>query len=222
MKRDVEVLQRTVLTMAGYVEEAVFSATQSLLERDTDRAQTVIDQDEEIDRMENDVQEECLRVLALYAPVATDLRQITTVLLISTDLERMGDLAVGIAECAIELASPSVPRPPQRLKHMAHKAIEMVRLALDAYVRSDATIARQVIQMDDQVDADNDAIIEAVLGQMKQSPHDVDTGVSLFNVVRYMERIADHATNIAEDVVYMVEGQMVRHLHTNPTSASMV
>lgn len=211
MQHDVEKLQRSILAMAGIVEEAVCAATRALQDRDADRAQQVIDGDEEIDQMENSVQEECLRVLALYAPVAMDLRQITTMLLITTDLERMGDLAAGIAERALELARPPVVGPPPRFAQMAEKAIRMVRLALDAYVHADPNAARDVINMDDEVDEDNDAIIEGVLKQMKQSPEGIDAGMSMFSAVRFVERIADHATNIAEDVVYMVEGQMVRH-----------
>jgi len=216
MHRDVENLQRSVLTMAGIVEEAIYSAIRALQERDAEAAQQVIDSDHEIDRLENRVQEECLRVLALHAPVAIDLRQITTVLLITTDLERMGDLAVGIAERAIILSRQPMKGAPPRLAHMTERALNMVRKALDAFVHSDAAAARAVIRMDDEVDHDNAAILDAVTAQMKRMPDWVDAGMALFAAVRHVERIADHATNIAEDVVYMVEGQMVRHQPEQP------
>jgi phosphate transport system protein len=211
MHRDVELLQRSVMTMAGIVEEAVYAATQALQTRNADAAQLVIDGDGEIDHLENVVQEECLRVLALHAPVASDLRHITTILLITTDLERMGDLAAGIAKRAIDLARPGAIVPPRRIVQMAEAVTRMVRQALDAYVRSDAEAARTVILMDDEVDDDNRSIINAVLEQMKRSADCVEYGVAIFSAVRFLERIADHATNIAEDVIYMVEGQMVRH-----------
>jgi phosphate transport system protein len=211
MQRDLEKLQRLVLRMAGYVEEAVYQAIHALRENDRRLAERVIEGDGRIDQLENDVQEECLKILALHQPVAVDLRRISSVMLISTDLERMGDLAVQIAERASHIANTPHPAVPARLKPMKEKATDMVRRSLDAFVHSDAAAARAVIRMDDQVDEDNAAIIAELIGRMKQSPEQIEAALSLFSAVRHLERIADHATNIAEDVIYLVEGEIVRH-----------
>jgi phosphate transport system protein len=211
MHRDLERLQRLVLRMAGYVEEAVYQAIHALKENDRRLAERVVEGDYRIDQHENEVQEECLKILALHQPVAVDLRRICAVLFISTDLERMGDLAVQIAERASHLASSSQSIVPSRLNTMTEKTTEMVRRSLDAFVHSDATAARAVIRMDDQVDADNSAIIDELIQRMKQSPDNIENGISMFSAVRHLERIADHATNIAEDVIYLVEGEVVRH-----------
>jgi phosphate transport system protein len=211
MQRDLERLQALVLKMAGYVEEAVYTAFRALRNRDREEAQRVIDGDTEIDLLENSLQEECLKILALYQPVAVDLRRIATVMLISTDLERMGDLAVGIAERAMALSSPPFIGVPEQLGHMTHATANMVRKALDSFVQMDAEAARTVVRLDDEVDADNDRIIDWLTGEMKKSTDLVEAGISLFSAVRHLERIADHATNIAEDVIYLVEGEIVRH-----------
>ena len=211
MQRDLVALQQRLLKMAGNVEDAIHSATLALETRDTALADRVIAGDDAIDRLENDVQEECLKILALHQPVAVDLRRISSILLITTDLERMGDLAVGIAEKALELSHPPYPEIPTRLNPMTMRATEMVKRALNALVRSDAVEARAVVRMDDDVDDDNDAILTEVIARMKRSPTEIDAGLALHAAVRYVERIADHATNIAEDVIYLVEGEMVRH-----------
>ena len=211
MQRDLVALQQRLLKMAGNVEDAIHSATLALETRDTALADRVIAGDDAIDRLENDVQEECLKILALHQPVAVDLRRISSILLITTDLERMGDLAVGIAEKALELSHPPYPEIPTRLNPMTMRATEMVKRALNALVRSDAVEARAVVRMDDDVDDDNDAILTEVIARMKRSPTEIDAGLALHAAVRYVERIADHATTIAEVVIYLVEGEMVRH-----------
>ena len=211
MDRELATLQRSVLRMAGAVEEAIYQATQALQDRDSSRARQVIDGDGEIDRLENEVQDECLKILALHQPVAVDLRRVSAVLLISTDLERMGDLAVGIAERATSLAHPPHPTVPARLASMTTRVTEMVRRSLDAFVNLDPTAARAVIRLDDAVDADNEAIIAELIAEMKSAPDRIESGMSLFSAVRHLERIADHATNISEDVIYLAEGQVVRH-----------
>jgi phosphate transport system protein len=170
-----------------------------------------MDGDGEIDRLENEVHDECLKILALHQPVAVDLRRVSSVLLISTDLERMGDLAVGIAERAASLAHPPHPTVPARLTPMTMRVTEMVRRSLDAFVNLDPNAARAVIRLDDAVDEDNEAIIAELIADMKAEPEQVESGMSLFSAVRHLERIADHATNIAEDVIYLAEGELVRH-----------
>jgi phosphate transport system protein len=213
MLRDLERLRDSVLRMAGYVEDAVHTATRAVSARDLDAARTVVGRDTEIDELENLLQEDCLNILALHQPVAKDLRRIGTVMLITTDLERMGDLAVGIAERAIELAAPPHVPIPDRLDQMSGRATGMMRLALDAFVNEDAAAARAVIGLDDEVDRDNDELILHAINEMKRSPERVEAGVALFSIVRHIERIADHATNIAEDVIFLVEGAIVRHRH---------
>jgi len=208
---EMERLQRMILEMAGCVEDAVHAATTALEKRDREAAQRVIERDSEIDQFENLVQEECLKILALHQPVAVDLRRISAVLLISTDLERIGDLAVNIAERAIAIAQPPYPTIPDRLGSMTRRATQMVHRALGAFVNSDANTAREIIRLDSEVDRDNDAIIAELIAEMKLSPDRIESGISLFSAVRHLERIADHATNIAEDVVYLVEGSMLRH-----------
>jgi len=211
MERDLERLQRSILRMAGAVEEAIYQATQALQDRDPARARQVIDGDSEIDRLENEVHDECLKILALHQPVAVDLRRVSSVLLISTDLERMGDLAVGIAERALSLAHPLYPTVPSRLVPMTMRVTQMVRRSLDAFVNLNPAAARAVIRLDDAVDEDNSAIIAELIAEMKAKPDRVESGMSLFSAVRHLERIADHATNIAEDVIYLAEGEVVRH-----------
>jgi phosphate transport system protein len=211
MERDLDRLQRSILRMAGAVEEAIYQATRALQDHDPDLARKVIDGDTVIDRLENEVQNESLKILALHQPVAVDLRRVSAVLLISTDLERMGDLAVGIAERALVLAKPPHRNIPGRITRMTRAATEMVRKALDAFVKLDPVMARTVIRLDDDVDHDNDELIRDLIADMKTSPDKVESGLALFSAVRHLERIADHATNIAEDVIYLVEGEVVRH-----------
>ena len=213
MERDLERLQKLVLKMAGLVEEAVFHAAQSLQDRDSDMAERVIEGDNLIDQLENEVLEECLKILALHQPVAVDLRRISAVILISTDLERMGDLAYAIAERALILSHPPFANIPIRLKPMTERTIDMVRRSLDAFVHSNVSVARSVILLDDEVDAHNAAIIRELIDEMKTSPDKIEAALSMFSAVRHVERIADHATNIAEDVIYLVDGEIVRHHH---------
>jgi phosphate transport system protein len=211
MQRDLEELQKSVLRLAGFVEEAIYQAIRALQTRDVSLARGVADGDGAIDRLENEVQDECLKILALHQPVAIDLRRISAVLMITTDLERMGDLAVGIAERAVVLARPPLIPVPGELRSMTDRTAEMVRRSLDAFVKLDGKEARQVIRLDDEVDRYNAEIIQYTIDTMKRWPELIEPGMSLFSAVRHLERIADHATNVAEDVIYLVEGEIVRH-----------
>src|SRR5205823_5428101 len=202
LQRDLDELQRDLLALAGLVEEAIHKATRALQERDVALAREVIAGDPQIDREENHLDEECLKVLALHQPVAIDLRRIASALLITVDLERMGDLAEDMAGRAIALAdAPSVP-VPAKLQRMADRTTAMVRQSLDAFVNQDPKLARAVIRTDDEVDRYNAEIIQELVQQMKDSPALIEPGLSLFSAVRQLERIADHATNIAEGVIY--------------------
>jgi phosphate transport system protein len=218
LTRDLENLHRKVMGMAARVEDAVYAALKSLQTRDPTTARDVIAGDETVDRLENAIYEECLRLIAMHQPVAIDLRLIASTFMVTTDLERMGDLAVDIAERAEALAG----LPPvlgdaatdplsAKLQRMTDIATGMVRQVLDAFVSMDAKAARRVIRMDTEVDHFHAEIIRDVIVRMQSGPESVEPGLSLFSAVRHLERIADHATNIAEDVIYLVDGETVRH-----------
>jgi phosphate transport system protein len=211
LHRDLENLQRKVMALAAAVEATVEKAIRALFERDVGLASSLIDADSAIDQEENEIEEDCLKMLALHQPVAVDLRRIAAILKINTDLERMADLAANIAERAYALArGPQVPIP-NTFRQMTDLTNTMVRESLDAFVNLDAHAARRVCRLDDQVDGYNREIIEHVIRLMKQSPDHVEPGMNLFSAARHLERIADHATNIAEDVVYLIEGEIIRH-----------
>jgi phosphate transport system protein len=211
LQRDLENLQQDLLSLAASVEEAIHLAIRALRERETGPAHQVIAGDTQIDMEENHIEEECLKILALHQPVAVDLRRIAAALKINTDLERMADLAEDIAERAISLAQMEAIPIPENLQRMTDLTTTMVRQSLDSFVNLDARLARKVCRLDDQVDRYNSEIIRELIGMMQQSPAMVEPGLSLFSATRHLERIADHATNIAEDVVYLVEGTIVRH-----------
>jgi phosphate transport system protein len=211
LQRDLENLQQDLLSLATSVEEAIHLAIRALRDRETGPARQVIAGDTQIDMEENHIEEECLKILALHQPVAVDLRRIAAALKINTDLERMADLAEDIAERALSLAEMPVIPIPENLQRMTDLTTTMVRQSLDSFVNFDARLARRVCRLDDEVDRYNTEIIRELIGMMQQSPAMVEPGLSLFSATRHLERIADHATNIAEDVVYLVEGTIVRH-----------
>jgi len=210
LERDLERLQKRIVGFAGIVEESIFKAVQAMQDYDVEQAKEVIDGDEAIDRGENEIAEECLKLLALHQPVATDLRRIATTFMITTDLERMGDLARHIAEAAVTLSGSKFPIPT-KLTQMTDITTSLVRQSLDSFVNLDSSLARKVVRMDDEVDRYNDEIIAEMIAEMKKSPDAVEPGLTIFSATRHLERIADHATNIAEDVIYLVEGEIVKH-----------
>jgi len=211
LQRDLDNLQRNLLTEASLVEEAVNKAVRALQNRDVGLAREVIAGDGRIDQEENHVEEEALKTLALHQPVAIDLRRIAAAMKINTDLERMADLAEDIAERVVHLTTlPPIPIP-EKLQAMTDLTTSMVRQSLDAFVNLDTRGARRVCRLDDEVDRLNHDIIAELVQLMQSSPDKVEPGLSLFSATRHLERIADHATNIAEDVVYLVEGEIVRH-----------
>jgi phosphate transport system protein len=211
MQRDLETMHRDLLRMAGLVEEAVGNAVRALREGDADLARRVSEADAEIDELENRVDDDCFRVLALHQPVAGDLRRTAAVLMITAELERMGDLAKHIAKRAVRLSRmPGLPVPPE-LGRMAEAAAAMVRQSLDAYVHGDTNLAREVCRRDDEVDRAKKTVKTGVLAAMRSSPDLIDPGLAMLAVSRHLERIADHATSIAGDVIYLVEGRIIRH-----------
>src|SRR5262245_43999170 len=211
LHRDLDDLQHDLMALASLVEGAIHKAIRALKERNAKLAHEVINGDPQIDTEENHLDEECLKILALHQPVAIDLRRIAAAMMINVDLERMGDLAEEIAERAIHLASPPFMPIPEKLQRMTDLTTHMVRQCLDAFVNLDTVQAQAVMRMDDEVDRYNVEIIQEIVQAMKASPALTDAGLSMFSAVRHLERIADHATNIAEDVVYLVDGEIVRH-----------
>ncbi len=212
LKRDLEGLEKRLLFLAGQAEETVRRSMLALLDRRTDLAEHVIEGDSEIDRREVELEEECLKALALHQPVATDLRFIAACLKINSDLERIADLAVNIAERALSLFSrPQSLAVPPRFRDFMDSAARMVRESIDAFVRGDARAARSICMKDDQIDQANREIISELLEKMHLDPSCIDQALELVSVSKNIERIADHATNIAEDVVYLVEGDIIRH-----------
>ena len=211
LQRDLEKLKKDILTMGAMVEDAVRKSIASLHERRGDLAREIIQGDTRIDRFEVDVEEQCLKILALHQPVAEDLRFIAAVIKMNSDLERMADLAVNIAERASVLASEPPVRIPEGLRAMTAAAMAMVRDSLDAFVNRDAARAREICTRDEQVDQYNRDIIDGLQKMMEADHTTIRRNMHLFSAVRHLERIADHATNIAEDVVYLVEGEIIRH-----------
>jgi phosphate transport system protein len=211
LQRDLDNMRRELVALASLVETAVHKAARALCERNAGLAREVIAGDAQIDTEENQLDEECLKILALHQPVAIDLRKIAAAMRINNDLERIGDLAEEIAERALHLCKlPPLPAPP-KLKSMADLTTAMVRRSLDGFVDMDTTLANRVMRLDDEVDRFNNEIIEELVQTMKRSPAAVPAALSLFSATRHLEHIADHATNIAEEVVYLVEGELVRH-----------
>lgn len=211
LQRDLDGIRQGLLGLAGLVETAIYNAIRSLTERDADLARKVVDGDALIDAEENHIDEECLKILALHQPVAVDLRLIASAMMIVVDLERMGDLAEEIAERTIHLASCPPLAIPDEIVAMTDLSISMVRQSLEAFIGVDAEMARRIIRMDEGVNDLNNRLIAHILGQMRANPSQLEENLSLFSVVRCLERIADHATNIAEDVCYLVEGEIIRH-----------
>ncbi|HLJ12696.1 MAG TPA: phosphate signaling complex protein PhoU [Planctomycetaceae bacterium] len=211
LNRDLESLHQHIMSMCAVVEEVVHRAVDELGRPDVDVSQEIVDRDDEIDRWDVRIEEECLKILALHQPVADNLRRVAAVMKIAWELERVADVAVNIAERAAGLAGAPEILVPEKLSHMAQAALDMLRLSLDAFVAQDSRLAREVCGQDDVVDALNREIIEELLQMMKRSPDLIEPALQLFSASRHVERVADHATNIAEDVVYLVEGEIIRH-----------
>jgi phosphate transport system protein len=211
MANEIEKLKSKLLFLRSLVEESLWKAVKSLQQQDSQLARQVIDEDEVIDQTEVDVEEECLKILALHQPVAIDLRFIVTALKINDDLERIGDLSVNIAERSEFLARHDSVPTPFGFDTMARITQQMLRNSLDALVNMDCTLASKVLKDDDQVDAINKEMYNQVKQTILKYPEHIESLIHLLSVSRHLERIADHAVNIAEDVIYMVEGRIIRH-----------
>jgi phosphate transport system protein len=204
-------LTEKVLRLGGLVEEAIGRATRALVQRDSDLARKVIDSDSEVDRLELEIDDLGTEMLGLYQPLAGDLRFVTMAMKITTDLERIGDLAVNVSERALELNEKPETRLLVDLPPMAGRAQEMVRSALDAFVRKDAAKARATIALDDDLDRRMEATFRELLTYMMEDPALIPRALRLSFVTKYFERMGDMATNICEQVVYMAEGTVIKH-----------
>lgn len=205
-------LKTQLLRMGALVEEQIERAIKALIERDANLASQVIERDKQVNRFDVEIDETCIRLLALQAPAAGDLRFVTTAMKISTELERMSDLAENICERVIELNEEPQLKPYMDLPRMAAWTMTMVREALDAFVRQDAALARKVCADDDFVDDLTHQLFRELVSFMLENPSTITRAIRLTFIGKYIERIADHATNIGELVIYMVEGKIVRHM----------
>jgi len=210
-QREIELLKKKILTLGALVEENLRRAVKSIQTRDTVLAQQAIENDTAIDDMEVEVEEDCLKILALHQPVAIDLRFIIAVLKINSDLERIGDLAVNLAERSVFLSTREPLKLPFDLSRMAELAQSMLRNSLDALVNLDRHLAQEVCKTDDEIDAMHRLSYGLIEEAIKTNPKQMDLLISSLALSRNLERVADHTTNIAEDVLYMIQGEIVRH-----------
>ncbi len=204
-------LRQRLVEMSAAAEAALSAAVDALLEFDQDLANAIIVGDREIDARETDIEERCVAMLALHQPMARDLRMLTSSMRIANDLERVGDHAVNIAQSAMRIvkARPIVPEP--EIVEMARLTRQMLSDAIDAFIRGDAVAGREICRRDDQVDALNRSVFRILLTHMMENPRMISTGMEIFLVSRNLERVADLATNVAEDVVFLVEGKSIKH-----------
>ena len=215
LQNDVDQLHRLLMALFGVVAQMADKAVRALCENQFELAQQVIDTDPQVNQTEVELEEDCLKILALHQPVAGDLRRVATVLKINSDLERIADLACNIAERARCMHQHAYFPIPDQLTPMVRQSTLMVQMALDSFVNSDVGLANQVIQLDQSVDDYNLAVINELKELMQQNRDYVEPALHCFSASRHVERIADHAENIAEDVIYLVDGDIVRHRHEN-------
>jgi len=212
LERDLDRLKQSLLEMGAMAEQALGLAVDSVLERHVDIAERVMAGDDRLDAKEMEIEEECLKILALHQPVAADLRFLVSVLKVNNDLERVGDLAKNIAKRARQLAKAEWPKAPSGdLRRMMKRVQSMLNQALDSLVRMDTGLARSVCREDDEVDALLKEIFHSLERAMREDPQHISQYMATLSVARYLERTADLTTNIAEDVVFTVEGVVIRH-----------
>jgi phosphate transport system protein len=215
-EEELKKLREEILYMGGMIEDQIQKSIKSLVERDSKLAELIIERDHEVNRLDVDIDDICVRLLALHQPAGRDLRFITTGLKITTDLERIGDMAVNICERALELNQEPQLKPYIDIPRMARVAQRMIRESLDAFVREDTELALKVCKDDEEVDQLNSQIFREVVTFMIDDPHTINRAIKISSISKYLERIADHATNIAEMVIFMVKGKSIRHLKELP------
>ncbi len=219
LEHELDRLETQLLTLSAQVEESIHAAVRALENRDVALAEQIIHDDRIIDEMEVDLEEECLKILALYQPVAGDLRFIIAALKINNELERVGDLAASVAKRVRKLAAAPPIDLPVNLRELAEKTLSLLRQSLDSFVRLDTQLAHQVCFLDKEVDKRNRAVEKMVTQALKETPDQDEAMLQILWVARSLERVGDHATNIAEDVIYMLEGEIVRHTMKKKNSA---
>ncbi len=213
---ELEHLKEIILKMAMLVEAAIKDSVRALVERDSELANRVIAEDRRINSLDVQIDEECIRLLALKQPMGKDLRFITTVMKITTDVERIADKAVNISERALELNEEPNLKPYIDIPRMSRIAQGMIRDTIDSFVNEDKKLAKDVIMRDETVDDLNHRIWEDLMGIMGRDPATISRAVKISYISKYLERMADHAVNIAELVIFMVEGKIIRHLKNHP------
>lgn len=213
LQRELDLLREQLVQQFTSVEQMIQQAVRSLVERRTDLVSIVIESDEAIDATDIQIEEECLKLLALHQPVAGDMRWLVMVVKVNGEIERMADIACNIAERAKSLSAYPLFPVPDELNEMVNAAIGMVRKALDSFIVGDTTMATDVIASDDLVDSLNRIVIDQLHELMKSDPANIEPAVHCFSASRHVERIADLAENIAEEVMYLVDGEIVRHQH---------
>jgi phosphate transport system protein len=213
---ELDELQKRLLEMAGLVESSIHRSIRALVDRNEEEAEPVFRNEERINQMQIDVDELAIRLMALHQPMARDLRFLTAAIKINNDLERMGDLSINIVERALSLIHQPPVKPLVDIPQMAKLVESMVCRSLDSFVERNAEVARSVLIADDEVDELRDSVFTELIGYMEDDPGTVRRGLDLILIARNLERIADHATNIAEDVVFLVEGVDVRHHAQEP------
>lgn len=218
-EEEMQALKNRLLNMGALVEERVHDATHALIERRLDTAERIIGSDQDVNDLQIEIDDRCLRLLALQQPMASDLRLITAAMKINADLERIGDQAVNIAEQVVRILAHPPLKPIIDLPRMAEISERMTRESLDAFVRKDAKLARSILARDDEVDQLKDQVFRVLLTYMMADPGTIERALGLILISRHLERIADHATNIAEDVIFVVEAKDVRHHHEERPSS---
>ena len=211
-------LRSTVLEMGGLVEDQITQAIKALVERDAILARATVARDHTVNRLDVEIDDLCIKLLALHQPAARDLRLITTALKITVDLERIGDLAEHVAERAIELADELPIKPYIDIPRMAELARDMLHKSLDAFVREDVDLALAVCLSDDSIDKLHEQLFRELLSFIRENPETTSRAMRLLFVSKYLERVGDHCTNIAEMVIFMVKGRSIRHLDALPRS----
>ncbi len=211
-------LKTTLLRMAGLAEDQIDKALSALVTRDSALARQVIERDHQVNALDVEIDEECIRLLALHQPAARDLRLVTTAMKISTELERISDLAENVSERTIELNEEPQLKPYIDIPMMGKMARTMVKESIDAFVKDDAALARKVLTDDDFVDDLMEQLFRELLSFMLEDTRTISRAIRLSFIAKYLERMADHATNIAELVVYLVEGKIIRHIIPPETS----
>jgi phosphate transport system protein len=211
LQREIEKVKKRILALGAEVEESVILSIRALENRDIELARSIQAKDDEIDKKEVELEEECLKILALHQPVAIDLRFIVATMKMNNDLERIGDLSFNIALRVEKISKYKKVEIPRDLVHMAEKSKEMLSMSLDALINLNIDLASEVLIKDDEVDDDKKKLYERYQKKMQVNPDKMKSYIRLLDIVSDLERIADHATNLAEDVIYMVEGRIVRH-----------